>query len=157
MRLPPIIVLSGPTASGKTAVALRLAQHLNGEIVSADSRQVYRRMDIGTAKPTSEERRQVPHHMIDVVEPDEPYNAGIYARQAREIVAAIVRRGCIPLVVGGSGLYIRALVDGFFEEVDAHPTVRETLRRELAERGIEDLHAELVRSDPTTAARIHRK
>jgi tRNA dimethylallyltransferase len=157
MTRPFLLVLTGPTASGKTAVALRLARHLHGEIVSADSRQVYRRMNIGTAKPTPEERRQVPHHMIDVVDPDEPYNAGIYAQQAREVVAAIVRRGRTPLVVGGSGLYLRALVDGFFEEVTIDPTIRETLRRELAERGIDDLHAELVRIDPATAARVHRR
>jgi tRNA dimethylallyltransferase len=154
---PPIIVIAGPTASGKTILALDVAEQVHGEIVSADSRQIYRGMDIGTAKPTPEEQKRVPHHLIDVVDPDEPYNAGIYARQARGVIEEVIQRGCLPLIVGGSGLYIRALLDGFFEGIEIDPAIREMLHQEVVERGVEELHAELARVDPTAAARIHTR
>src|ERR1035441_8477465 len=107
----PLIVVAGPTASGKTALALALAEHFSGEIVSCDSVAVYRGMEIGTAKPTLAERARVPHHMIDVAEPDQPCTAGAYSRLAREAIAGITERRHLPVVAGGTGLYMRALLD----------------------------------------------
>ncbi|TPW16909.1 MAG: tRNA dimethylallyltransferase, partial [Elusimicrobia bacterium] len=110
--LPPLAVITGPTGTGKTEVAVRLASRLRVEVVSADSRQVYRGMDIGTAKPTRDQRAAVPHHLIDVVNPDERYHAARFRKEAREAISAILGRGKLPLVVGGTGLYIRALLRG---------------------------------------------
>ena len=123
----PVVV--GPTAVGKTAVALALAAHLPVEVISADSRQVYRRLDIGTAKPTRRERARVPHHGLDLVEPGERYSAGRFARDAARWVAEIRNRGRLPLVVGGTGLYIRALAEGLFHEPPLEPARRRALRR----------------------------
>ncbi|MCE2433945.1 MAG: hypothetical protein J4F29_13625 [Candidatus Latescibacteria bacterium] len=108
-----ILVITGPTASGKTAVGIELAQRLNGEIVSADARQIYRLMDIGTAKPTAEERAAARHHLIDFVNPDKDYSAGQFVEDASVVIQDILSRGKVPIVVGGAGLYIRALFDGF--------------------------------------------
>ncbi len=152
---PPLLVLCGPTAAGKTALAVALARELGGEIVGADAMQVYRRMDIGTAKPTPAERALVPHHLIDVVEPDEPFDAARYAALARQAVADIRRRGKVPLVVGGTGLYIKALLHGLFPGPAGDPAVRLRLTAELAARGVEALHARLALGDPETARRLH--
>jgi tRNA dimethylallyltransferase len=125
-------VLVGPTAVGKTAVALALAQHWPLEVVSADSRQVYRRLDIGTAKPTRKERARLPHHGLDVVEPGQRYSAGRFAREATGWIGAISARGRMPVVVGGTGLYVKALADGLFLEPPLEPRVRRDLERWLA-------------------------
>ncbi|MEJ5357274.1 MAG: tRNA (adenosine(37)-N6)-dimethylallyltransferase MiaA [Desulfobacterales bacterium] len=152
---PFVVVLCGPTAAGKTAVGIRLARELDGEIVSADALQVYRRLNLGTAKPTPEERALVAHHLIDVVEPDEPFDAARYVALARPAVADILRRGKIPLVVGGTGLYIRALLHGLFPAPAVDPAVRVRLAAELTARGAEALHARLAQCDPETARRLH--
>ncbi|MCC6641407.1 MAG: tRNA (adenosine(37)-N6)-dimethylallyltransferase MiaA [Deltaproteobacteria bacterium] len=156
---PPVVVVTGPTASGKTAAALRLAMRLHGEIVSADSMQVYRYLDIGTAKPSLAERARVPHHLIDVVTPDVEYNAGRYAREARAAVAGIHARGRVVLVTGGTGLYIRALVEGLLDQGGADRDLRERLEREHAQAVAagdpEHLHRRLGGVDPDAAARIH--
>lgn len=149
-----VIVLVGPTASGKTAVSLPLAERLGAEIISADSRQIYRHMDIGTAKPTVAERARVPHHFIDILDPDQDYSAGEFGIRGREEIERILSRGRVPLVVGGSGLYIRSLVDGFFDGPPADPEVRSAIERRLAAGGVEELLGELRRVDPLFAARV---
>ncbi|WP_263367510.1 tRNA (adenosine(37)-N6)-dimethylallyltransferase MiaA [Edaphobacter bradus] len=151
----PLIVLVGPTASGKTALALRLAEEFDGEIVSCDSVAVYREMEIGTAKPTHEERAMVPHHMIDVAWPDEPVTAGDYSRQAREALRGIAERGHLPIVAGGTGLYLRALIDGLFPAPPQKPGQRERLREIAAKRGPAYLHRMLRRLDRAAAEAIH--
>ncbi len=151
---PRIIVLSGPTASGKSAFALSLARTFPLEIVNADSLLVYRYLDIGTAKPTVEERGEVPHHLIDVADPDEPYNAGRYVVEAEKAIAGIIGRGKVPLLVGGTGMYLRALLRGL-DPFPSDPAVRAVLNLRWMEEGGLVLHAELARTDPVTAARIH--
>jgi tRNA dimethylallyltransferase len=150
-----MVVVAGPTASGKTALALRLAEEFNGEIVSCDSVAVYREMEIGTAKPTHEERALVPHHMIDVAWPDEPVTAGDYSRQAREALQGITGRGKLPIVAGGTGLYLRALIDGLFPAPPKVEGRRERLRGIATKRGPEYLHRMLGRLDRTAAESIH--
>ncbi|MCL1926583.1 MAG: tRNA (adenosine(37)-N6)-dimethylallyltransferase MiaA [Syntrophorhabdaceae bacterium] len=154
MSHPRIVVLSGPTASGKTGLALELSREFGMEIVSADSMQVYRRFDIGTAKPTREEREGVPHHLIDVADPDEPYNVGKYVEEAETAIAGIVSRGKTPLVVGGTGMYLRALLRGL-DPMPSDPAVRAALDRSWEEEGGDILYAELSRVDPETASRVH--
>ncbi len=154
MTAPRIIVLSGPTASGKSDLAMALARAFPVEIVNADSMQVYRFLDIGTAKPSPDERAEVPHHLIDVADPDEPYNAGRYVADADRAISGIVSRGKAPLVVGGTGMYIRALLRGL-DPAPADPAVRAELARRWEEEGGGALHAELARVDPDTAARVH--
>lgn len=134
MTVPRIVVLAGPTAAGKSALALSLARAFPLEVVNADSMQVYRFMDIGTAKPTVAERAQVPHHVIDVADPDEPYNAGRYVSDAEKAVADIVSRGKVPIVVGGTGMYIRALLRGL-DPLPSDPEVRRSLARRWDEEG----------------------
>jgi tRNA dimethylallyltransferase len=152
-RASPVVpVLVGPTASGKTETALRLAAALGAEIISADSRQIYRFMDIGTAKPTPAERWRVPHHFIDERDPDETFSAGEFGSQARERVGQILGRGNVPLVVGGSGLYLRSLIDGLFEGPGAHPRLRGLLEERVRAGGISELLEEL-RSVDAEAAR----
>jgi tRNA dimethylallyltransferase len=151
----PLIVLVGPTASGKTSLALRLAEEFNGEIVSCDSVAVYRDMEIGTAKPTHEERALIQHHMIDIVWPDEACTAGDYSRQAREALAGITERGHVPIVAGGTGLYLRALIDGLFPSPPQQPGQRERLRKLATTRGPAYLHRLLTRLDTAAAATIH--
>ncbi len=150
-----LIAIVGPTATGKTALAIALAQRLGGEIVGADSRQVYRQMDIGTAKPTAEERALAPHHLIDVIDPDEEFSLAQYLEQAGAALEDVWSRGKQPLLVGGSGQYVWALLEGW--RVPRLPPQRE-LRRELGERadrqGAEALHRELAQVDPKAAARI---
>jgi tRNA dimethylallyltransferase len=151
----PLIVLAGPTASGKTSLALRLAEEFNGEIVSCDSVAVYREMEIGTAKPTREERALIQHHMIDIVWPNQFCTAGDYSRQAREALTGIADRGHLPIVVGGTGLYLRALIDGLFPAPPQKPGRRERLRGLADTRGSAYLHRILTRLDKTAAATIH--
>jgi len=151
----PLVVLVGPTASGKTSLALRIAEEFSGEIVSCDSVSVYREMDIGTAKPSREERALVPHHLIDIVSPDESYTAGDYSRLARESLNGIATREHLPIVAGGTGLYLRALIDGLFPAPPQKPGQRERLRKLASTRGAHYLHRMLTRLDPTAAAAIH--
>jgi tRNA dimethylallyltransferase len=155
MAETPLIVLVGPTASGKTTLALRLAQEFDGEIVSCDSVAVYREMEIGTAKPSHEERTLVSHHMIDVAWPNEACTAGDYSRQAREALTGITERGHLPVVAGGTGLYLRALLDGLFPEPPQQPGLRDRLRQCAADRGPVYLHRLLRRLDTTAATAIH--
>lgn len=151
---PEVLGVVGPTATGKSALAIELAERLGGEIVNADALQVYRGLDIGTAKPTAEQQARVPHHLIDVLEPTEPYSAGDFARRARTAIGAILARSRLPIVVGGSGLYLRALFSGLSALPEVDPAVRGRLRRELEEGGLAPLRRELERSDPVTAARL---
>jgi tRNA dimethylallyltransferase len=151
----PLIVLVGPTASGKTSLALRLAEEFDGEIVSCDSVAVYREMEIGTAKPSHEERVLIQHHMIDIAWPDETCTAGDYSRQAREALTGITARGHLPIVAGGTGLYLRALIDGLFPAPPKKPGQRERLRRIATARGPAYVHRLLTRLDPAAAAAIH--
>jgi tRNA dimethylallyltransferase len=152
---PLLIAIVGPTGSGKTALSLALAEKFNGEIVSCDSVAVYREFEIGTAKPSREERARFPHHMIDVAEPDQPFTAGEYARQARIALEQIKQRGKLPIVVGGTGLYLRALIDGLFPGPQRSDELRDRLRLRIKERGAEYLHRILRRLDPTSAEKIH--
>ena len=152
---PRVAALVGATAVGKTAVALALAARFGAEIVNADSLQVYRELDIGTAKPTIEERTQVTHHLIDVADPPEPYDAARYCREGREVLDDCSRRGVPALVVGGTGLYLKALLSGLFAEGEPAAGVRDRVRRELGALGLPALYARLLHLDPATASRLH--
>jgi tRNA dimethylallyltransferase len=154
-ELKPLVVLVGPTASGKTALSLSLARHFVGEIVSCDSVAVYREIEIGTAKPSREERAMAPHHMIDVAAPDEEFTAGEYARQTRQVLAEISGREKLPIVVGGTGLYLRALLEGLFQGPVRSDELRERLRARSQQKGPGYLHRVLARMDRAAAARIH--
>jgi tRNA dimethylallyltransferase len=154
-REVPLIVIAGPTASGKTALALRLAEEFKGEIVSCDSVAVYREMEIGTAKPSAEERALIPHHMLDVAWPDEQLTAGDYSRLAREALCGIVGRGHLPIVAGGTGLYMRALIDGLFPAPPKKEGRRERLRSIATKKGPAYLHRMLTRLDREAAQGIH--
>jgi tRNA dimethylallyltransferase len=151
----PLIALFGATASGKTALALTLARHFHGEILSCDSVSVYRHMEIGTAKPTPAERLLVPHHLLDLYDPTEACTAGDYARNARAVLTQLAERNTLPILAGGTGLYARALLDGLFPAPTQDPALRELLRRRAASRGVEHLNNTLRRLDPVAAARIH--
>jgi len=152
---PLLVVLLGPTGSGKTALSLTLARRFHGEIVSCDSVAVYRGMDAGTAKPTLEERRAVPHHLIDVLPPGQFITAGDYSRLAREALAAIAARHRLPIVTGGTGLYLRALLDGLFAGPQRSEELRARLRLSAERHGSEWLHRLLLRLDPAAAERVH--
>ena len=149
-----ITILTGPTASGKTAVALQLAELLNAEIINADSRQVYRGFDVGTAKPTPEERARVTHHGIDVCEPYESWTAGRFFHEAQQWIRDVQSRGKRVLVVGGSGLYVRVLAEGIFEGPPANQATRELLKSRLDNEGLAALMQELSERDPDMAATI---
>ena len=156
MSLEPLLVIVlGPTGSGKTALSLKLAEEFGGEIISCDSVAVYREFEIGTAKPSKEDRRRIPHYLIDVVRPTEELTAGDYSRMARKAIADIHARGCLPIVVGGTGLYLRALIEGLFEGPPRSEQLRIRLRRRADKRTIEHLHRILSRLDPEAASRIH--
>ena len=150
-----MVVLVGPTASGKTALSLKLAEQLDGEIVSCDSVAVYREMELGTAKPSRQQRACVPHHLIDVVSPDVEYTAGDYGRAARAAVQDIALRGRTPIVTGGTGLYLRALLDGLSPVPQRDEALRDRLRLALTRRGSQVLHRTLRRVDPEAARRIY--
>jgi tRNA dimethylallyltransferase len=151
----PILIIAGPTAVGKTDASILLAQEWGAEIVSADSLQIYRGMDIGTAKPSPGQRRLVYHHMIDIVDPGQPYSVGDYYRDARAAIDAILSSGSIPIVVGGTGLYIRALMRGLFHGPTADIELRERLLQKEAEGGEGTLYSDLVRLDSEAAVKIH--
>ena len=153
-RPPPAVAILGPTASGKSALALDLAERLGGEIVCCDSMQVYRGMDIGTAKPTPEERAAIPHHLLDLVSPAEQFHAAAWADAARAIIQDAEKRERLPIIVGGTGLYYRALVRGLFEAPRPDPTIRARHQAEAAELGIPALHRRLGEIDPVAAAKI---
>lgn len=147
-------LIVGPTAIGKTFLSERIAEKIRVEIISADSRQIYRYMDIGTAKPDPAFRKKVTHHFIDICDPDAYYSAGMFGRQARETIEAVFAKGAVPLVVGGSGFYIKALVDGIFELEARDESVREELEKRLAREGLSGLYAFLQHVDPVYAAKI---
>lgn len=149
-----ILAVVGPTASGKSALGLALAQKLGGEIVSCDSVQVYRGLDIGSGKATPQERALVPHHLLDVASPEEPFHAAKYAALAAGAIREIRSRGRLPILVGGTGLYYRALVQGLFDAPPPDPATRARHRAEAEARGVEALHAQLQALDPRAAARI---
>jgi tRNA dimethylallyltransferase len=151
----PIPVIIGPTAVGKTDISLVIARDLRAEIVGADSRQVYRYLDIGTAKPDAAQRTAIPHHLIDVINPDEALNAARFAQMAWSCIGDIEARHKQPLIVGGSGLYIRALTDGLFAGPGANPRLRAALEAEAQSQGFQVLHDRLAAVDPTAAHRIH--
>ena len=151
----PLVVVAGPTASGKTALAIALAEALDGEIVSCDSVAVYRLMEIGTAKPSLEERARVPHHCLDLYWPNEACTAGDYARHARAAIAEIRARGRVPIVAGGTGLYLRALLEGLAPAPQRDEALRERLRGRVERRGSAWLHRVLQRLDPEVAQLIH--
>ena len=151
-----VCFIVGCTAGGKGALGLALAERLGGQIVSVDSMKVYRRMDIGTGKPSPAAREQVPHHCIDIVEPSEHFSVARYVEHADRAIAAIDADGVAVLTVGGSALYVKALSEGLFDGPGADPEVRASLRQRIAEEGLAALHAELARVDPATARRVHR-
>jgi tRNA dimethylallyltransferase len=152
---PLVVLLLGPTGSGKTALSLALGERFGGEIVSCDSVAVYRGMDLGTAKPTPEERARLPHHLIDVADPDQPFTAGEYSRQARAALREIASRGRLPIVTGGTGLYLRALAEGLFAGPERQDGLRQRLRQSSQKHGSAWLYRLLRRLDPASAARIH--
>ena len=147
-----VIVIVGPTSSGKTKVGISLAQKLHTEIISADSRQIYKRLTIGTAKPTQDELRKVKHHCIDLLEPDEDYNVSRFETDSLKVIDELLTRGKIPIVVGGSGLYIKALTEGIFNSVDNDDDYREELKEKREKFGNEYLYEELKKVDPQSAA-----
>ncbi len=152
---PLLVLILGPTGSGKTAVSLRLAEHFGGEILSCDSVAVYRGMELGTAKPSAEERARIPHHLLDIADPPEAMTAGAWARAAREVTPTLVERGRLPIVSGGTGLYLRAFTEGMSPLPPRCPSLRERLSSTAAVRPPEYLHRILGRVDREAAARIH--
>lgn len=150
-----VLIIVGPTAVGKTALSLSIAEVLGGEIVSADSRQVYKYMDIGTAKPSREEMFRIKHHFIDIRQPDQYYSAGEYGREARDRIAAMHKKGVVPVVVGGSGFYIQALVDGLFAPKISDPDVKQKWRNKVREIGQDAVFNYLKQVDPASAERLH--
>lgn len=149
-----IVVICGPTGVGKTSAAIEVCRRFSGEVVGADSMQVYRQMDIGTAKPTAEEQRLATHHMIDVVDPDEHYDAALFAAQADEVISSLGGKGVLPVVAGGTGLYVKALIHGLSEAIPSDKAVSERLEAEVADLGPAALHARLAQVDPGYAAKI---
>jgi tRNA dimethylallyltransferase len=152
---PLLIVILGPTASGKTSLSLALAEQFQGEIVSCDSVTVYRGLEVGSAKPTAAERERIPHHLLDVADPSSFYTAGDYSRDARVAIAEINRRNKLPIVTGGAGLYLRALLQGLFAGPQRSQALRERLEQRVAVHGAVYLHRILKRLDPVSATRIH--
>ena len=156
MKKLPLIIVAGPTASGKTSLAIEIAKHFDGEIVSADSMQIYKYMDIGTAKPTVEERSQAVHHLIDFVEPDKSYSVAEYVEDAHKCIAEIISRAKLPVMCGGTGLYIDSVAnDVTFGETEADNAMREELRKLAKEKGGEYLIKMLAEFDPVSAQRLH--
>ncbi len=152
----PLLMIAGPTASGKTGVAVELAIRYKGEVVSADSMQIYRGMDIGTAKPTKEEMRGISHHLLDVVEPDENFSVADYAALARTSIEEIGKRGNLPILAGGTGLYLRAVTENLdFSEGHSDEVYREKLQKRAEKEGTEGIYSELKYIDPESAERIH--
>src|SRR5271154_1317176 len=152
--LAPLVIILGPTASGKSSLAIRLAKRLNGEILVCDSTQVYRHFDIGTAKVPEREQQGIAHHLVDLVEPDEVFTAGDYRRHALLALDDLHRRGKLPIITAGTGLYLRALLEGLSEVPARSEELRDRLRAIVKARGAEHLHKILARLDPATAQRI---
>ncbi len=150
-----VLVILGPTGVGKTKISLELADKIKGEIICADSRQIYRFMDIGTAKPKPEQRGKIVHHLIDIVDPDEKFTAADFAREAKKIIKDLITWGKLPIVAGGSGLYIRALTRGFFKGPKGNSKIREKLKKMAQQKGKEYLHKKMSNVDPEAAKRIH--
>lgn len=155
VRLKPLVVIVGPTAVGKSRVAVEVAKHFNTDVLTADSRQVYCGMDLGTDKPALSERQGIPHRLIDLTQPDEPFNAGLYRRHAVEAIDQLHRARLVPLVVGGTGLYVRTLVRGLCEAPPAQPAIRARLQAEAREVGVERLYHRLASVDPVSASKLH--
>jgi tRNA dimethylallyltransferase len=155
MDRPRVVILLGPTGVGKSKLAIELAEAWGGEIVSADSMQVYRHMDIGTAKPTLDEQKRVQHHMIDLVDPDQPFNAALYRTLGRKTIDQLYQNGKPIWVAGGTGLYIKTLTQGLFTSPKIDPMVRESLKQEAEEKGRDFLYQRLKRVDPKTASQLH--
>ncbi|MBW1642998.1 MAG: tRNA (adenosine(37)-N6)-dimethylallyltransferase MiaA [Deltaproteobacteria bacterium] len=152
---PNVIIICGPTGVGKTTVGIELAKRFNGEIISADSMQIYRYMDIGTAKPSKAEQSAVAHHMIDIINPDEPFDAEMYSKAAREELNRLHIQDIIPFVVGGTGFYIKALEHGLFDPGPSDSAIRDRLRKKAEISGTRFLYEQLSQSDPDTAAIVH--
>lgn len=152
---PRLVVLLGPTGAGKSHLAIELAETFGGEILNADSMQVYRHMDIGTAKPTREERRRIKHHLIDLVFPDQPFHAELYRILGRKTIDSLNQNKTLIFIVGGTGLYIKALTQGLFASPKINPMIREKLKQEAEQRGREFLYQRLKEVDPKAASRIH--
>jgi tRNA dimethylallyltransferase len=151
----PLVVVVGPTGAGKSSLAIDLAARVGGEIVCADSMQVYRALDIGTAKPTAEARRRIPHHLVDLLDPDQPFTAADYRRLARAAIGDVRRRSHVPIMVGGTGLYVRACLRGLFDGPGEDVALRRMLRREAMTTDPASLHARLRELDPAAAAGVH--
>ncbi|RLA92916.1 MAG: tRNA (adenosine(37)-N6)-dimethylallyltransferase MiaA, partial [Deltaproteobacteria bacterium] len=145
---PPLVIIAGPTAVGKTSLSIRLAKKFGAEIINADSRQIYKKLDIGTAKPTKEEQSEVPHHLVDLINPDEHFNAARFAELARSKIVEINQRGKRVFVVGGTGLYIKALVHGLFPAPPSDKTTKEQLVKEAEIYGLSFLYEKLKKVDP---------
>jgi tRNA dimethylallyltransferase len=154
LAAPEVVAVLGPTASGKSALGLALAERFDGEILCCDSMQVYRGMDVGTAKAGPEERARRPHHLLDLVDPGEPFHAAAWAAAARAAIAEVSGRGRLPIIVGGTGLYFRALTRGLFDAPPPDPEIRARHQAEAAASGVESLHRRLAEVDPATAARL---
>lgn len=155
-QIEPLVVITGPTATGKSEVGVLVAEQVGGEIISADSMLLYRHMDIGTAKPTLVERRGIPHHMIDIAEPDQDYSVALYQKEARHLITNILARRNLPILVGGTGLYIRSVIDPYdFGAAAGEPALRERFLIEAEQDGHDKLHQHLSEVDPDAAARLH--
>ena len=152
---PKVVVICGPTGIGKTTFAIKLAKAFQGEIIGADSMQVYRHMDIGTAKPTLDERAKIVHHMVDIVDPDEPFNAEVYAERALEIIRSLREKQILPVVAGGTGLYIKALEFGLFAAPPVDKTLRNRIEKEAQKLGTKALLQRLKQVDPVMADKLH--
>ena len=152
---PSIVVICGPTGIGKTAAAITLAEACNGEIVSADSMQIYRLMEIGTAKPTPGEQSRIPHHLIDIITPEIPFDAARYEKMAREVISDLHGQGKLPIIAGGTGFYIKALTQGLFDSIPHDPEVRQRLKKEADILGGDALHKRLSACDPETGRKLH--
>jgi tRNA dimethylallyltransferase len=153
--LAKIVTIIGPTASGKTSLGIQLANLLNGEIISADSMQIYKYMDIGTAKPTSEELLTTPHHLINIIPPDSHYNAGMFVEQADAAIQVIGQQNKIPIILGGTSLYIRTLIDGMIGAPEAPADIKRKIQQEIQEKGLEYCYAQLNELDPESASELH--
>lgn len=156
VKSQPLVVITGPTATGKTEVGVLVAEKLGGEVVSADSMLIYRGMDIGTAKPHPWEMRNIPHHLIDIVDPDQEYSVALFQQQARRVIGEILSRRAMPLLVGGTGLYIRAVIDNYdFSGARGNQSLRDKLLKEAQDSGPDLLHLRLTGVDPAAAAKLH--
>ena len=153
-KMSQVLAIVGPTASGKTTLSILLAEKLRGEIISADSRQIYKFLNIGTAKPSTEDLHRVPHHFIDILDPDQEYNDAEYGQQARSKIEELLKQGIQSIIVGGSGLYIRAVIDGVFKGPGKDSKIREQLEKEAKRFGAEMLFEKLKRIDPVSAAKM---